>query len=290
MAGRGRPKGPKPGLRSRWLGEKLRAMREAAGKSRSDAAEFLQRDPTVVSRQETGEYPVRRPDVYALLTYYGVEDERTREALLTLCEDVWRKSWWDPYSDEVTRDFIDLPWLESRTEQIEEYQTMVLHGMLQTRAYAEAVITKAEHDSSSEEQIARWVDLRLERQKVLSGDKPIRYFAVLEEPVLWRPIGGAKVMREQLEHLLEAGEQDNIDLRIMPTAHGPHSGHLGSFMLFTMPEEFTNVAYVESLGGALYVESPGVERFEDAWDDLYRGALSPERSAALIKIVLEETK
>lgn len=289
MAGRGRPKGPKPGLRSRWLGEKLRAMREAAGKSRSDTAEFLQRDPTVVSRQETGEYPVRRADVYALLTYYNVEDEGTREALLTLCEDVWRKSWWDPYSDEVTRDFIDLPWLESRTQQIEEYQTMVLHGMLQTRAYADAVITKAEHNSSSDQQIARWVDLRLERQKVLSGDS-IRYFAVLEEPVLRRPIGGPKVMREQLEHLLEAGERDNIDLRIMPTSHGPHSGHLGSFMLFTMPEEFTNVAYVESLGGALYVESPGVERFEDAWDDLFRGALSPKHSAALIKTVLEEMK
>lgn len=57
-----------------------------------------------------------------------------------------------------------------------------------------------------------------------------------------------------------------------------------------MPEPFPCVAHVESLGGVLYIESPGVERFEDAWDDLYESALDAEQSAALIKTVLKETK
>lgn len=289
MAGRGRPKGPGPSLRSRWLGERLRALREEGGRSRSDTAEFLQKDPSIVSRYETGEYPIRRADVYALLTYYGIEDEKTRETLLDLCEDVWRKGWWDPYKEEVAKDFIDLPWLESRTDELCVYQNMVVHGLVQTRAYAEALIRKAE-EGAEEAQIERWVELRLGRQSILSGDNPIQYRMVVEEPVLRRPIGGAAVMREQLQHLLEMGRQDHIEVRVMPTAHGPHSGHLGSFELFAMPEQFTDVAYVETLGGALYVESPGVERFAKAWEDVSGGALDPQRSAALIKSALKEFK
>lgn len=289
MAGRGRPKGPGSSLRSRWLGERLRALREEAGISTLEVADFLQRDRSVVGRYETGEYPIRRADVYALLTYYSVEDEQVRSTLLDLCEDVWRKGWWDPYKEDVTKDFINLPWLESRTDELYVYQNMVIHGLSQTRAYAEAVIRNAE-SGAEEDQIQRWVDLRIGRQKILFGDEPIRYAMVLEEPVLRRPIGGPEVMRRQLTHLLELGERENIDIRVMPTAHGAHSGHSGSFELFLMPEQFTNVAYVETLGGALYVESPGVERFEDAWDDLFNHALDPKRSAALIETVLKESK
>ncbi|THV35729.1 helix-turn-helix domain-containing protein [Glycomyces buryatensis] len=289
MAGRGRPKGPGSSLRSRWLGERLRALREAADISPVEVAEFLQRDRSVVGRYETGDYPIRRADVYALLTYYGVEDEKTRETLLELCEDVWRKGWWDPYKKEVAKDFVDLPWLESRTDELCVYQNMVIHGLAQTRAYAETLIRKAEADAE-EAQIQRWVDLRLGRQAILAGDEALRYTMVIEEPVLHRPIGGVKVMSEQLRHLLDLGELETIEIRVLPTAHGPHSGHLGSFLLFVMPEQFTDVAYVESLGGALYVESPDVDRFEDAWHDVNKAALDQKRSAALIKSVLKETK
>lgn len=257
--------------------------------TRSDTAEFLQRDPTVVSRYETGEYPIRRADVYALLTFYGVEDEGSREVLLALCEDVWRKSWWDPYSEDVTRDFINLPWLESRADRIFEYQNMLMPGLLQTSGYAEAVIRHAE-DGAAEEQIDRWVELRLARQKVLEAKAPVRHTVILEEPVLRRPMSGQKVMREQLEHLLEVSQRDHIDVRVMPTAFGPHKGHLGSFTIFEMPEEFPSVAYVETLGGSLYIESPGIERFEAAWEDLDRNALNTQRSAAFIRSVLKETK
>ncbi|SDE30269.1 helix-turn-helix domain-containing protein [Glycomyces harbinensis] len=289
MAGRGRPKGPGSSLRSRWLGERLRGLREAAAISTVEVAEFLQRDRSVVGRYETGDYPIRRADVYALLTYYGVEDKKTRETLLELCEDVWRKGWWDPYKKEVTKDFIDLPWLESRTDGLCTYQNMVIHGLLQTRAYAETVIRKAE-EGAGEEQIQRWVDLRLGRQAILAGDGALRYTMVIEEPVLHRPIGGAAVMDEQLKYLLDLGERKNIEVRVLPTAHGPHSGHLGSFELFVMPEQFTDVAYVETLGGALFVESPDVDRFEFAWQDVSKAALDPKRSAALIKTILKETK
>jgi hypothetical protein len=181
-----------------------------------------------------------------------------------------------------------VPWLESRAIQISEFQTLVLHGLLQTRAYARAVINNAEKDSASEAQIAQWIELRMERQQVLSGEESTPFHAVLEEHVLRRPMGGPEVMREQLEHLIRVGKQDNIEIRIMPTGHGPHSGHLGSFTLFSMPYQLPSVAYVESLGGGLYIESPGVERFQRGWEDLWKSALDAQRSAALIESVLEE--
>jgi transcriptional regulator with XRE-family HTH domain len=283
-----RPK-PEPSLRSQWLGKILRDLRKTKGCNLSEAADFIQRDGTVLSRYENGEYTIRRSDVIALLTFYGVSDESFRAGVMQLCDDIWRTDWWDTHRDDFGKDFINVPWLESRAVQISEYQALVLHGLLQTTGYAEAVIYNAEKESATAEQIARWLDLRVERQRVLTGEGPTPFSAVLEEHVLHRPMGSAKVMREQLEHLLEVGQRDHVELRIMPTAHGPHSGHLGSFTLFSMPYELSSVAYVESLGGGLYLEAPRVERFERAWEDLKRAALTPERSNALIKAVLKET-
>lgn len=283
-----RKPGPEPSLRSQWLGKILRDLRKSRGHTLNEAGEFIQRDGTVLSRYENGEYPIRRSDVIALLTFYGVSDESFRAGVMQLCDDMWRAGWWDPHRDDFGKDFINVPWLESRSVQICEYQALVLHGLLQTRGYAQAVIHSAEKDSSGQEQIARWLDLRMERQKVLAGEEPTQFRAVLEEHVLRRPMGGPEVMREQLQHLIEIGEREKVEVRIMPTSHGPHTGHLGSFTLFAMPYQLPSVAYVESLGGALYVESPGVERFQHAWDDLWKSALDAPSSTALIKSVLEE--
>ncbi|WP_199044497.1 helix-turn-helix domain-containing protein [Glycomyces salinus] len=284
-----RKPGPEPSLRSQWLGKILRDLRKSKGYNLNEAADFIQRDGTMLSRYENGEYPIRRSDVIALLTFYGVSDESVRAGVMQLCDDMWRTDWWDPYAEEYTRDFINVPWLESRADQICEYQALVLHGLLQTTAYAEAVIHNAEKHSATDEQMARWLELRVERQRVLTRDEPVPFKAVLEEHVLRRPMGSAQVMRNQLEHLLEIGQLGNAELRIMPTRYGPHSGHLGSFTLFRMPYQLSSVAYVESLGGGLYIESPRVERFEGAWEDLWKGALNHEQSNALIKAVLKET-
>lgn len=279
---------PEPSLRSQWLGKILRDLRKTKGYNLNEASDFIQRDGTVLSRYENGEYPIRRSDVIALLTFYGVSDESFRAGVMQLCDDIWRTDWWDTHREDFGKDFINVPWLEARAVQISEYQALVLHGLLQTTGYARAVISNAEKGSATDEQISRWLDLRVERQRVLAAEDPTPFSAVLEEHVLRRPMGGAKVMREQLEHLLEVGQRDTVELRIMPTDHGPHSGHLGSFTVFSMPYQLSSVAYVESLGGGLYIEAPRVERFERAWEDLRRAALTPERSNALIKAVLKE--
>lgn len=279
-----------PNLRSQWLGEKMRDLRKAAGVSQVDAAEYMQRDATMLGRYESGAFPFRRVDVLGLLTLYGVDDEKLRTGLLKICDEAWRRDWWDDHREDLGTDFIDVPWLESRAKRICTYQHLLVYGLLQTRAYAAALIERLEQGKASAAQIKRWVDLRMERQQILQADRSPRIEAVLEESVLDRTVSSAEVMREQLEHLLAMGERAEIEIRVIPTGFGPHAGLNGSFELFRMPDPYPAVAYVETTGGSLYLEAPKVSNFEAVWDDLDRSALTEKQSTDLIAKRLEETR
>ncbi|MCD0443453.1 helix-turn-helix domain-containing protein [Glycomyces sp. A-F 0318] len=279
-----------PNLRSQWLGEKMRDLRKACGVSQADAADYIQRDATMLGRYENGIFPFRRVDVLGLLTLYGVDDEKLRDGLLEICDEAWRKDWWDEHRKDLGTEFIDVPWLESRAERICTYQHLLVYGLLQTRPYAEAVINRLEHDRASAAQIDRWIDLRIERQQILEADSAPRIDLVLEEAVLHRTVGSAQVMRGQLQRLLDTSDRPGITIRIIPTEHGPHAGLNGSFELFSMPEPYPAVAYVETTGGSLYLEAPKVSNFEVVWDDLDRAALAEKRSVDLIAKRLKEIR
>jgi transcriptional regulator with XRE-family HTH domain len=277
-----------PTLRAQWLGQQLRERREAGGLTLKEAAEYLQRDPSTVSRFESGVYPIRRGDLLALLDFYRIHEQREREELFRLSEEVWQTGWWDGFAKDIDRQFIEVPWLEARAERICSYNAMVVPGIMQTRAYAETVIRAAEGVAASYEQMARWVELRMTRQQVLDGENPTRMIAIIEEWVLRRSIGGAATMREQLERLVELSNRPSIEVRVLPFSVGPHAGHEGSFIVFEMPEPYPDVAYVVTLAGSLYVETPGTQRFAQAYDQLQRVALGPEESAGMILAIAEE--
>jgi len=279
---------PGPSLRSQWLGEKLRELRNSKKLPLKAVGEYLQRDPSTISRYENGEFPLRLVDLQALLSLYGVSDPKQRGDLEQICRDSWQKGWWDQHRDDLGDAFLNLPWLESRADRICAYQVMVVHGLLQTRAYAEALIRNVEERKASSEQIERWVDLRMDRQQVVVGDDATQFAVILEEYVLNRPIGGTSVWQGQLENLLEQGERDNIEIRIMPVDRAPHAGHQGTFTLFELAEPYTPVAYIDTLGGPLFIEEPTVQRFGDVWNDLDSQALSPKRSRQMIANRLKE--
>lgn len=257
----------------------LPALRESAGMTLRQAGEYLQRDPSMVSRFETAEYPIRRGDVLALLDLYGVSEERTRDGLLRLADDVWRKGWWDGYANSIDRRFIDLVWLEARAERLRSYEAMLVPGLLQTREYAETLIRNSATADTSEQQIERMIELRMARQQILSSDEPVSFAAVVDESVLRRTIGGPEVTRGQLTALLDAAERPNVEVRVLPLRRGAHAGLDGSFRLHEMPDPYTDVAYVDSLAGAVYVEDDvAVERFRQAYHRLSAAALDGTES------------
>ncbi|MGH3669526.1 MAG: helix-turn-helix domain-containing protein [Pseudonocardiaceae bacterium] len=281
------PSKPKVTLRAQWLGQSLRELRDTSGMTLARAGEFLQRNAATVSRFESGEYPIRRPDLMALLDLYGVSDRRKRDGLLRLSEDVWQKGWWDGYEPDVERQFVDFVWLESRATEIRSFDALVVTGLLQTREYAETVITAAEWEADPA-QIARWVQLRMDRQAVLHQEVPPRLRLIIDEFVLRREIGGPDVLRGQLAHLLATAALPHVDLRILPASIGAHAGPSGYFLVFTIAEPDMDVGFAETVGGAVYVESPESERFVRVYDRLLDSTLGPAESAELIRAIGED--
>ncbi|WP_112138520.1 helix-turn-helix domain-containing protein [Glycomyces dulcitolivorans] len=282
--------GPGPSLRSQWLGEKLRELRTAKKMSLRVAGEYLQRDASTMSRYENGEYPLRRADLVALMTLYDVSDPKMRADLEQICEDAWQRDWWDSHKDDFGKDFINVPWLESRADRILAYQHYLVYGLFQTRDYAMAVIDQLQYEEDTPEQIARWTDLRMDRQQILESENPPRIEAIFEVSVLKRITGSAEVMRAQLAHLLEIGEREAISIRVITEESGPHKGSDGSFMLYELPEPYAAVGHVETRAGGLYVEAPRTSTFEAVWQDLERSALSEKQSADLIADRLKEIR
>ncbi|GAA1821555.1 helix-turn-helix transcriptional regulator [Actinomadura chokoriensis] len=276
-------------LRSQWLGQQLRELRDDSGLMLKEVAEYLQRDPGTVSRFESGFYPIRRPDLMALLDLYGVSDRQRRDALMTLSQDVWQKGWWDGYAADVVGSLIDYAWLESRADLIRSFAAIVVPGLLQTPEYAKSVI-RANDADATHDQIARWHELRMHRQTVLEGDDATQITVVLDEAVLRRQIGDARIMAAQLQHLVQCTTRPTVDIRVLPFRAGTPASTYGTFTIFKLPEPFPEVAYTETMAGAVYAEPPQSDRFAQAYVEHERLALGPTESTALISKIAEEWK
>ncbi|HEX6077452.1 MAG TPA: helix-turn-helix transcriptional regulator [Micromonosporaceae bacterium] len=271
-------------LRAQWLGKLLRDLRESAGLSLRDAGDHIIRDPSAVSRMETGSVPARISDVRELMNLYGVDDPELRAGLEILARDIWVKGWWDGYARNFHVRVIDLAWLEARAEKLRNFSSLVIDGLLQTRDYAEAVM-RAIDPEVPDKQISQWLEFRMKRQEVL--DRQV-YTAILDEAVFHRPFGGPTALREQLAHLLTISERPNITLRVLPFSASTLAGPESAFTLLTMPAPFPVVAQVNAETGAIYVEMPKAARFEAAYARFERHALDTEESRVFIKTRMEQ--
>lgn len=272
-------------MRAQWLGQGLRRLREANGLSMDEAGDYLQRNQSTISRLETGVYPARHADVLALLDLYHVTDATQRQFLLNLSRDVVEPGWWDQYTDDLDSTLIDLAWLEARAEKISSYHQIVIPGLLQTEAYAKAMMDAVETDPALAES---GLQVRTSRVKVLDRETPLRVSALIDEAALRRVVGGPSVMGDQLRHLLALGKRSTIDIRVVPFSAGAHPSPDSSFYICEMREPFAPVGYIDTLAGALYVETDTVDRFKSVFDRLRRKALSERKSVALIETAAKE--
>jgi transcriptional regulator with XRE-family HTH domain len=271
-----------PTLRAQLLGQQLRELREQARLTLKDVAEYVQRDPSTVSRLEAGVLPARVPEVLAYLDLCGINDPQRRDALKRLSQDVFQKGWWDGYADDVAGSLVDRIWLESRASAIHTFHVVVLPGLLQTRDYAQTIIRAADPDAP-EEQIQRWVQVRMTRQQLFTKTKPVQLTAILDEAVLRRKVGGHTGMRAQLDHLITVANQPNIEIMVLPAAAGAHASPDGHFEIFQMPEPYPEVGYVQTPAGEICVEHTDVERLTTTYDRLREMALTQQDALAFIQ-------
>ncbi len=278
-----------PTVRRRRLGAELRRLREAHSLKLEEVAERLGLAPSTLSRIETGKAPTKSAYLNALLEMYDVDDPGARKVLVDMAREGHRKGWWSIYDDVLPSGFDIYVGLEAEASGLRSYETDVVHGLLQTTEYAVAVLREL-RPRDTEEQIARVVDLRMERQRLLDQDPPLDLWLILDEGAIRRNIGGAAVMRNQLEHLIQASRWINVTLQILAFEAGAHAGLVGPFSILEFPERTdSDVAYTESVAGMIYLEKDReVRACAEAFDRMRAAALSPAASVELIQRVSRE--
>jgi transcriptional regulator with XRE-family HTH domain len=272
------------------LGAQLRRLREQRGVSRQDAGYAIRGSESKISRLELGRVSFKERDVADLLTLYGVADDSEREALLSLAREANAPGWWHRYADVLPNWFQTYVGLEEAAGLIRTYELQFVPGLLQSERYARAVIDLGNGGATAEE-IDQRVALRLQRQQRLTGVNPPRVWAVLDEAVLRRPIGGTKVMHGQLEHLINMSKLPNVTIQMMPFKFGGHAAEGGAFSILRFPEQdLPDVVYVETLTGALYLDKrDDVDVYLQAMERLSVDSATPDGTVGMIGEILRET-
>jgi transcriptional regulator with XRE-family HTH domain len=269
------------------LGAQLRRMREARQITPEAAGYAIRASHSKISRLETGRVSFKDRDIADLLTLYGVTEQAKRDELRELAARANSPSWWHDYSDLLARWFEDYLGLEEAAVQIDTYEAQFVPGLLQTEDYASAVILL---QYSNPREINRRVSLRIARQAILTRPEPTSLWAVLDEAVLRRPLGGPRAMRAQLRHLIEMAQMPNITIQFVPLAAGGHAAAGGSFsMLHFADDDLPDMVYLEQLASAQYLDRADVVgTYTEVLDSLRESAATPADSLAALEARLRE--
>jgi transcriptional regulator with XRE-family HTH domain len=277
-----------PSLRRRRLATELRKLREQLGLSVTDVAKRLDWQASRISRLENRQSSITGPDLRKLLDLYQVEDQEYRAYLAELARRLNERGWWQKYSGEIVgTGLADLISLEEEARTIRTYEQELVPGLLQTPEYAQAVF-RAGSPLNTAEQVKRKVEIRIERQQVLTRPEPPppRFTVVLGEGVLRRPVGGREVMLRQLEALMRLPQdRANVTIQVLPFVAGVHPAMVGPFSMLTFPDpDDLGVVNLESAAGVLFLEDPAeIWVYDEIWSTLLAMALSPDDSQAFLR-------
>ncbi|MDP9239299.1 MAG: helix-turn-helix domain-containing protein [Actinomycetota bacterium] len=286
--------GPEPGsgptvLRI-LLGSQLRQLREAKNISREDAGYTIRASESKISRMELGRVGFKERDVADLLILYGVTKPEDRDALLTLVDEANAPGWWHRYNDVLPGWFTSYVGLEAAAALIRSYEVQFVPGLLQTEEYARAVM-EVGVERLSREEIRQRIKLRQTRQQILNKQHPVRFWGVIDEAALRRPIGGRDVMRAQLEHLITLTKAPNVTLQIIPFGAGGHAASAGAFSILRFPDQhMPDVVYTEQVTSALYLDKrDDVDRYQQVIERLCMEADPPAQTVDTLTGILTET-
>jgi hypothetical protein len=277
-----------PTARRIVLGAQLRRLREAADISRADAGYAIRGSDSKISRMELGRVGFKERDVADLLSMYGVHDQDERNIFLDMVRKSNERGWWHRYSGTMPNWFQDYVGLEESAALIQSYELQFVPGLMQTEDYIRAVVSHGRPELLDQDGERR-VALRMQRQKVLTRQGAPRVWAVVDESVLHRPIGGPRVLREQIEHLLDLTKQPNVTLQILPYHMSGYAAE-GAFSILRFAEPtLPDIVYIEHLSGALYLDRiEELEVYGRVIDRLAVDAETPDRSRQLLSKFRQE--
>lgn len=281
--------GVTPTMGRRRLGGVLKALRERAGLTNDQARKKSGVSTAKLSRLETGHNVVFPKDVRALLDAYDAPPD-IRERVLQLATLAEEHGWWEEFDDVLPTGFDLYLSVEEAAASLLVFQTSVVHGLLQTADYARAWLRAADPGMPNAE-LERLVSLRMTRQQALTREgEPLTLWAILDEAALRRRVGGAEVMRAQVEHLLDMTKRANLTIQVLPFDVGAHAAASGSFTLVEFAEPTDpEIGYVDCAAGNVYPEKPAqVRTLKTRVHHLTSAALTPEKSLSFMRKIVKE--
>jgi hypothetical protein len=271
------------------LRHELDRLRQASRVDNDRAARELGCQVSKISRIFLGQSRITAGDTKLLADLYGADKELT-DALVELARGLGRRDDWADYQAVYREAFFLLPDLERHSSRIRMAQSEIIPGLLQTDDYVRA-LNEVPTPFPPSIEIRDAVRVSRERRAILTREQPTTTFAfVLSESALRRQYGDQKMMRSQLEHLMEIGRQPNVQLQVLPFANpNPVTFASLSFELLHVPGPGgapLDFVYLEQYDDASYLDSQGrVAAYEQLSDNLQAAALGPTESAGFIEKV-----
>lgn len=268
--------------KARHLGAELRRTREDAGMSANKLAQKLVVPRPRLQRWENGATVPTPAEVAGYLALLGVNGTE-RDELVTLAEQVDAGNWTTNDTSGARTELITLIEFERTCTEMVNVAPLLIPGLLQTDDYIRAVMGNLDD-------VENRVHLRLGRQAILTKRRNApRLTAFISEGVLREPIGGTAVMADQLQHIMDMAERDNITVYVIRSgADRVHAAHAGSSVLFRFPKA-SPIVHLEHYGPASFLyNAKDVAAYERAEDLLRNVALSEADSLALMAKVATE--
>ncbi|MFJ6730590.1 helix-turn-helix domain-containing protein [Streptomyces sp. NPDC091281] len=281
---------PAPTLLKMLVGVQLAGMREDAGLAQEQAARRLGFSPAKLSRIEAGKgrRPPTENDVRALLALYGAE-EYEASVLLQLLRQAGEPGWWQRYDKRLMPEWFDrLVGLQEAATAIRTFEIQYVPGLLQVPAYTRAVVERGLPSAPARE-IERRVELRTRRTQLLARPDAPRLWAVVDESVLLRVLGGPGVMRDQLAHLVEMAALPHVTVQVVPldVTHASAPGIPVTYLRFG-GSDLPDVVYLEQIRSAQFLEDRDeTEEYRVTLDRLADEALNPRESLARLRDTME---
>jgi transcriptional regulator with XRE-family HTH domain len=278
---------PNPSVRSRQVSALLRTLREGLGLSGSEVAKALGMSPSKISRIETGSRGLRVDDVAALLGHYKVPEHR-RTQILDQVRKAEERGWWESQGLGLPQLWQALINFESRATRIQNFEALMVPGLLQTAEYSKIIISSLNTTLSNVE-LTNLVASRMARQAVLSR-RDLHFLAVIDEGALRRPIAESGVMRRQLRHLVDSADRPNITVRVVPLRVGQYAGLRGPFAILEFEDE-PSLVYFANQGTSMFLdEKDDVAAYRVSLGNILNEALETAESVELIAGLAEEHK
>ncbi|WP_327402719.1 helix-turn-helix domain-containing protein [Streptomyces sp. NBC_01288] len=274
-----------PTARQVRLGAELRRLREAAGLVSRDVAAWLGTNQAQISNIESGKHGISEERLRRLAEHYACDDARVIDALVDMANER-DKGWWEEFRGVVPLQALDLAELEHHASYVRTFEVVHIPGILQTEDHVRSASVFAQPHLPEDDREAR-IAFRIRRQQVLKTGTP--YDVIIHEAALRMRVGGPKVTRAQLEHLLQASEQANVTICVIPFVADGFAGAGFPLQYVGGVVPRLDTAQIDTTHGAEFIDAPAqLNRYRARLERVEGAALPPEASLDFIRRIAQQ--